>query len=172
MFLPLPEPPICCLTHFVAEVLCLITSVNFAITHYCVKDVYHQHIFVGGLSNRDTSYEPTLNCDRHKRCQGNDRDQQENKKSPIIQVRSPSSIIYSNPYRVSLSSKYTESWGGELERSTQYILENTMRSSGAIDIVCVLSLFPSPQGSGTSQDLEQYIINFNKTCVWYIRKLF
>jgi hypothetical protein len=93
-----------------AEVLRLLTSVNFAITQYYVKDVYHHHIFVGGLSNRDTSYEPTLSCDRHKRCQGNDRDQQENKKSPIIQVRLPSSMyLFQSLSRESFRSKYTES---------------------------------------------------------------
>ena len=110
MFSTILEAPICYVAHLIAEVLRLLTSVNFASAHYCVRDVYHQHIFVGGLSNRDTSYEPTLNCDRHKRCQGNDRDQQENKKSPIIQFRSSSSIyVFQSLSGESFISKYTES---------------------------------------------------------------
>jgi hypothetical protein len=39
-----------------------------------------------GHSNRDTSFESTAYYDSHKRRQRDDRTQQNNKKSPIIQV--------------------------------------------------------------------------------------
>src|SRR5215210_4492022 len=44
------ETPICYLAHFVSEVLRLITSVKFANTLSCLKDVYQQHIYFGDLN--------------------------------------------------------------------------------------------------------------------------